>query len=66
MKRSEYRITRSAPMPFELQVKQWWWPWWVTVCYFHTIEEAEGHALGHAGGVVKNLGSILEEQRDAE
>ena len=66
MKRSEYRITRSAPMPFKLQVKRWGWPWWVVVGYYHSIEDAETDALGHAGGVVKNLGSMLEEQRDAE
>ena len=58
---NEYQIIHSAPMAFELQVKRWWWPIWLTINFFHKIEDAEKYARGHNGGVVKYLGKIEAE-----
>ena len=64
MMENEYRIVRSAPMAFKLQVRRWWWPVWVPVHRFHNIESAEEYAFGHAGGLVKYLGTMLEERKE--
>lgn len=55
----EYRIVTDAFAGFEVQLRRWWWPFWVEADYVNThatVEAAERYATQHAQGAVKYLG----------
>jgi hypothetical protein len=55
----QYRIVRDAYLGYEVQCRQWWWPFWVQCGFVNThanIEAARKFAFNHAtGGVVEYL-----------
>lgn len=58
---NRYRIVRDSYAGYEVQVRRWWWPFWTQAGYTNThatIERAEQYAVGQAGEVVKELGSL--------
>jgi hypothetical protein len=56
---AEYRICTDSWLGYEVQVRRWWWPFWVQADFSNThpsIERAELWAERHAQGCVKYLG----------
>jgi hypothetical protein len=65
---AEYRIVTDAFCGFEVQIRSWWWPFWVEADFcntFSTIEAAERFAEHHARGCVKYLGTLEPACDDA-
>ncbi len=72
MSMNRYRIVRDCYLGYEVQVKRWWWPFWMqiggrvaTVTNTNrSIEDAEAlardHASGRHGRFVKELGVLAE------
>lgn len=57
---AKYRIVTDEYLGFEVQVRRWWWPFWVGagINTHASVEGAERYARGRAGLVVKNLGDL--------
>lgn len=56
-----YRIVRDHYAGYEVQVRRWWWPFWVQAGFCNThssVERAEEWAKAHASGVIKHLGHL--------
>lgn len=54
------RIVRDKYLGYEVQVKRWWWPFWVQADYtntFRTIAQAEswGRNWAEHGNTVKEI-----------
>lgn len=65
MHKNRYRIVTDSYLGFEVQIKRWWFPFWVqcggfTGCNTHmSIEAAEAYARRHADNApVKDLGFL--------
>lgn len=55
----EYRIVTDNYSGYEVQVRRWWWPFWIEADFVNThssIDEAERFAERHAKRCVKYLG----------
>lgn len=58
----EYRIVRDGYCGYEVQIRRWWWPFWVEASFCNThssIEQAERWAEKHAQGTIKYLGKYV-------
>ena len=61
---AEYRIVRDMWAGYEVQIRRWWWPFWVQADFANThptIDRAEEFAARHAQGVVKYLGRFVAD-----
>lgn len=56
----EYRIVCDGCLGYEVQIRRWWWPFWIQPrVNTHTcVESAEAWARAHACEQVKYLGRI--------
>lgn len=59
-RKAEYRIVQDSYLGYEVQIRRWWWPFWIqpqTNTHF-SIERAERWAKAHAKGTLKYLGRL--------
>jgi hypothetical protein len=65
---AEFRIVRDRFCGYEVQIRRWWWPFWVQAGWVnsHTsIEKAEEWARGYSQRfVVKRLGRLSTKPLD--
>lgn len=57
----QYRIVRDVYCGYEVQVRRWWWPFWMQAGFTNThvsVDKAERWAKQHAQWCVKNLGNL--------
>jgi hypothetical protein len=62
---AEYRIVRDNFCGYEVQVRRWWWPFWIQAGFANThssVERAEAWAESHARKTVKYLGHLIPEK----
>lgn len=61
----EYRIVRDTWAGYEVQIRRWWWPFWMQAGFSNThgsLEAAERWAAAHAQGEIKYLGRFQPER----
>jgi len=51
----KYRIKRDGSGWFNADIKHWWWPFWINLGYFWSVERAETYIRNHRQPVVKYL-----------
>lgn len=65
---AEYRIVRDRFSEYEVQIRRWWWPFWVQAGIRNShssVERAEDFALRHAAGCVGEVKRIGHLSKDA-
>ncbi len=62
MLKNRYRIVSDDYAGYEVQIKRWWFPFWIQcgLCNTHlSADRAEAYARAHAGKrLVKDLGFL--------
>lgn len=55
--KNKYRIVRDNYAGYEVQIKRWWFPFWIQVDFntHYSIECAESYARNHAYPFAKDV-----------